>query len=439
MQLLTGSWKRSAPAIVTIGILLPVFFTLDGRVYRRPLYPLEDSGGVLTAVPLPVSIVICAAAIALAADYRKAAIGIVAAAAFVVAMIATMLTWGGAGRQKLLLLAQYAIPFMGLVVGLLFDKDEHWPGIWLWLVIGIMGVQLAIPFLQHGVAAFHHDMLLFSIYQHRQSVPVVFVAAYMVATYAAWDTSSRHIRWTAVAVGCYAMMSLSMLAIGLFVMGLGMLAWLRRDRLLAELGVLAIVLGIWLNGHQVAAMQKFAIFAFDPSWSGRPPRIFHLPMGDLRLPLNLEQRLYDWTLYAPGIVETARTFFFGHAEPFPRSVSTSAHNYYLDLAYNFGTVALLPFAVLFAHTVRLLWHARAAVCSSLPLAGLAFVVLYLVVCDNNMKVTFRQPYPGIFGFFLWGVLLSSLGRRAAGWRPHRRPSSILAAAVSPARKRPYGK
>jgi hypothetical protein len=30
--------------------------------------------------------------------------------------------------------------------------------------------------------------------------------------------------------------------------------------------------------------------------------------------------------------------------------------------------------------------------------------------DNNMKVTLRQPYPGVFGFFLWGILLSRLAR-----------------------------
>lgn len=414
MRLRMSSWEGAAPAIVAIGILLPVFFTLEGRVYRRALYPLEDSGGVLATVPLPLSLLVCAAAIALAADYRKATIGIVTAVAFVAAMAATTLAWSGAGRQKLLLLAQYTLPFIGLVLGSMFGEDQNRLKLWLWLVTGIIGVQLAIPFVTHGVAAFHHDMLLFSIYQHRQSVPVVFVGAWLVAAYAAWGTARTHVRWMALAVGCYATMSLSMLAIGLFVMGLGMLAWLRRDRLLAELGVLAIVLGVWLNGHQIAAMQKFAIFAMDPSWSERPPRIIRLLIWDIRLPLNLEQRFYDWTLYAPGIVESAKNFLLGHAEPFPRSVTRSAHNYYLDLAYNFGAVALLPLAALFAYTMRLLWRARSAVRSSLPLLGLAFVVLYLIVLDNNLKVSFRQPYPGIFSFFLWGVLLSSLQRDRSG-------------------------
>lgn len=39
---------------------------------------------------------------------------------------------------------------------------------------------------------------------------------------------------------------------------------------------------------------------------------------------------------------------------------------------------------------------------------LAVIVLYLVVVDSNFKVTLRQPYPGIFSYFLWGMLVSSI-------------------------------
>ena len=91
-----------------------------------------------------------------------------------------------------------------------------------------------------------------------------------------------------------------------------------------------------------------------------------------------------------------------------RAVSTSAHNYYLDFLYNFGLIAFLPLAWLIAHTGRRLWRERRRLANDLPLLGLALVVTFLVVVDNNFKVTFRQPYPGLFGFFLWGLLLSRL-------------------------------
>jgi len=56
----------------------------------------------------------------------------------------------------------------------------------------------------------------------------------------------------------------------------------------------------------------------------------------------------------------------------------------------------------------LLWRARSTLVRDLPLLGLAVVVGFLVLVDNNFKVTFRQPYPGLFGFFLWGLLVSRL-------------------------------
>jgi hypothetical protein len=39
---------------------------------------------------------------------------------------------------------------------------------------------------------------------------------------------------------------------------------------------------------------------------------------------------------------------------------------------------------------------------------LAALVAFLVLVDSNFKVTLRQPYPGIFVYFLWGLLLSRL-------------------------------
>jgi len=127
-----------------------------------------------------------------------------------------------------------------------------------------------------------------------------------------------------------------------------------------------------------------------------------------RIPLNVRPRLADWALYGRGTVESPQTLLFGHAKPVDRAVATSAHNYYLDFLYNFGLVALLPLLWLIAYTAVLLWRARGSLRGELPLLGLAMVVAFLVLIDNNFKVTFRQPYPGIFGFFLWGLLVSRL-------------------------------
>jgi hypothetical protein len=126
------------------------------------------------------------------------------------------------------------------------------------------------------------------------------------------------------------------------------------------------------------------------------------------LPFNLVERIGDWMLFGRPIFSSVETFLFGHSRPLSRSVRTSAHNYYIDLAYNLGTVALLPIAGLLFYTLRLVWLRRHEVWLNDRLAWMVAMVLFLLVVDSNFKVTLRQPYPGIFAFFLWGVLLARL-------------------------------
>jgi uncharacterized membrane protein YozB (DUF420 family) len=129
------------------------------------------------------------------------------------------------------------------------------------------------------------------------------------------------------------------------------------------------------------------------------------------LPSNLIERLHDWGLYASGIGTSWSTVLFGHARPLDRRVLSSAHNYYLDFVYNFGAIAILPLLALIAVTLQLAWRHRSAIHSDTGLVGITLVVLFLVLVDNNFKVSLRQPYPGIITFFLWGVLLTRLRMR----------------------------
>ena len=64
------------------------------------------------------------------------------------------------------------------------------PRIFLYLLLIFVPVQLG-PYL--GARPGHvltHDMLVFSIYQHRQYVPVIFVSAYLLALFSLVDRPS---------------------------------------------------------------------------------------------------------------------------------------------------------------------------------------------------------------------------------------------------------
>jgi hypothetical protein len=130
------------------------------------------------------------------------------------------------------------------------------------------------------------------------------------------------------------------------------------------------------------------------------------PLLKGEIPSNLQERFRDWELFGKAIIESNKTILVGHPQPMPREIRTSPHNWYIDIAYTFGLIALLPMFSLIAYTVNLCWGQRKRISAQTWwLAGIAF---YLVIIDSNFKVTLRQPYPGIFAFFMWGMLLTRL-------------------------------
>jgi len=123
---------------------------------------------------------------------------------------------------------------------------------------------------------------------------------------------------------------------------------------------------------------------------------------------NVGGRLNIWQLYWDGITESPLLFIFGHEQRINRRVAPSAHNYYLDLTYNYGFISLLPIIVLFLYTLTNVYKSKRDIVSSPRLLVLVFLVFFYLVIDNSLKVGLRQPYPGIISFFIWGVLLTKL-------------------------------
>jgi hypothetical protein len=145
------------------------------------------------------------------------------------------------------------------------------------------------------------------------------------------------------------------------------------------------------------------------------------------LPNNFVERLHDWGMYTSGIGTSWSTVLFGHSRPLDRRVLSSAHNYYLDFVYNFGVIAILPLLALIGVTLQLAWRHRRAIGADAGMLGLVMVVLFLVLIDNNFKVSLRQPYPGIITFFLWGIMLTRLRIRDEPERAARRAARVVPA------------
>lgn len=400
---------------VAIALLFPLFIQLSGGLYKN-MELVTDSGGLLQKLPLPISIGACIfGVLALSRHYRQA----VPAILFISALVATMLlsmVFASANLdiewRKVLLAAQFLLPTVGLVLGqLVRDDKDVIPRAFMWVLLIVVPFQLLAGWWQKTLTLTHY-LYFFSIYQHFQFVPVIFVIAFSLVMVHLWGRYKGLLQFLTVVMGVYVMASASFLAISLYG-GFVLLFFLRRV-LRPQTGRL-INLGVFFVGVVTAVIVMGLYYGIAKNNNnligdhGQYMGKFQT-LAEGKMPINVGHRLVDWTLYVNWIGEDSRTMLFGHVEPPPREVKTSAHNWYLDITYNFGLVALLPVVALIAFSVHLVWQLR----RSLPgetwwLAGL---VAFMVLVDSNFKVTLRQPYPGIFAYFLWGLLLSRLRAQA---------------------------
>jgi hypothetical protein len=397
--------------LIAIALLFPLFFQLSGGIYNNP-EAVTDSLGVLSKLPLPISIIACLLGIlALARNYRQA----LPAAWFIGAFSALMLVslmFAGAdqpmAQRKMLIGLQFLLPTMGLVLGqLVRDEEDIIPRAFMWVLLAVVPFQILAGWWQKTLTL-THNLYVFSIYQHFQFVPVIFMLAFCLVMVHLWDKYKRTLSFLTVVMGVYAIASASFLAMGLYCVFVAAF-FLRRMWQLKTGRVVGFALfgaGIFAAGLVVAiyygiAEKNTSIIGDNGQYLGK-----FQTLVNGKMPVNVLHRLGDWKLYHDWITESDRTMLLGHVEPPPRDVKTSAHNWYLDFVYNFGLLSLVPLLALIGYTAwQLVLHRKSLPGKTLWLAAL---VAFMVLVDSNFKVTLRQPYPGIFAFFLWGLLLTRL-------------------------------
>ena len=314
--------------------------------------------------------------------------------------------------RKLILAMQFALPTFAVVLGQTINQDDNIVAkAFLAVLIAVVPLQLLMGWLV-GTLTLTHNLYFFSIYQHFQFVPLIFVSAYAYATVTLWESHRTTLLLLFPVMFIYSLASVSFLTISGFLLFTATFA-IDRIRPLNRLGRLryallflaiptAITIGIASIGMYYAiAKNNTSIIGDHGQYIGK----FQM-LSSGKIPLNLLERLEDWKRFTTGIVETPKTLLFGHVAPMPREIRTSAHNWYIDIAFTFGMLALIPILALGTYTIQRMaisWSTR-----SVATKGLFFIVLYLVAIDNNFKVTLRQPYSGIFVYFLWGMLLARL-------------------------------
>ena len=399
---------------VGITLLFPLFFQLSGGIYTGFM---QDSGGNIAHLPFPIAVVGCIAGfLLLLKNFRQANVAFIFVIAMSISMVLSVI-FGSPNLQvesrKLILLAQFIMPTFAMILGqMVTDEDLAIPSAFLAVVILIVPLQLVASWL-HGSLTLTHDLYAFSIYQHFQYVPLILVCAFGFATTALWSKHRKVLIIFFPIMFVYAIASVSFLTIIAFVFFLVTFSFQRIKNLQATnkilmVGVICLGLLITIGGISVyyaKAKSNTSIVGDGGQYIGK---FDTLAQG--KLPTNAVERFADWKMFGSGIMESPRTIVFGHVAPMAREVRSSAHNWYIDFAYSFGMISLLPIFLLTAYTVYLFTKQRGTL--SEEVHWLAAIVFYLVVIDSNFKVTLRQPYSGLFTYFLWGLLLSRLRNRS---------------------------
>jgi len=227
------------------------------------------------------------------------------------------------------------------------------------------------------------------------------VSLFLIGFYSLWSVSKWRmiILITVPFFGAYVYASGSIMSCLLAFIGCAVFPFLNikndpgRSQFFAKWAVfvlavcLAILKKVWIPGSGAVYSQKF---------SG----------GTL---VNFTDRIDIWGFYFTQIISDKFVFLFGHSAPPDRNIFPSAHSYYLDLTYNFGAIPTLVIFGLIVITLVKIRRNIIDILASPHIFILAMIVIFLII-DNLLKVGFRQPYPGILSFFLWGVLLIRLNK-----------------------------
>jgi hypothetical protein len=409
------SLKHYIFLMVVGGLIAPIFFQLTGNIFNTGINTrLDDSGGILLQVPLPISIVFCVLGAVYFWTYlfRYKAV-IITTLGFLFLLILSM-SIAGVSRSKAILLLQNILPTMGLFLGISLAtwNRKLIAMVALYFLMLFITVHLIATWMQGQLALTHH-LYYFSVYQHYQYVPLVMIGLFLWCWVELRHTHARKILYLTPLIAIYAAAGNSILALfGLILFSLIFSYFSRRKKIdfLIPIMIFISVGGyFYVNSliapqiqinNELAGLEPRAIFGGklftnDGRWL--------YGKSDAKVPINITQRVELKSLYFDKLGKNTLTVIFGNAALIDREITSSAHNYYLDLAYNFGVISCIPILFLFLFTTLKVYQARNF---DENIVWLFAVVFYFVIVDSTFKVTLRQPYPGIISFFLWGILLT---------------------------------
>jgi len=407
-------------ALLVFFFLFPLFFQLSGSIFISNNLKF-DTQGDLFLLPLPMASVFCFIGIAILLRLEKRHFGMgFVFSVFILMMLSTIVSTDGENKAELakfILLIQFILPMFALVFGSLYlmPKSDYlrFEAVALYVLLLVVPLEVVSTIIR-GTGVLSPYLHIFSLYQHLQYLPVIFIGLYFLTVNSLYKNNKLRflIMFMAPWMGIYLSASLSTMAIILAVISTVISCWFVNKK---RKYIILLVVLFWASFTMYYPItQTTTTYALKYSHELEKvgenviryePSKFKI-MTDLSN--SLKEQLPYWVFYSKGIFESPEIFLFGHATRPDRNAYPSAHNFYLDLIYHFGMISLLPFIYLIFITIRNGWQVVNTGLATPDLVMLIALVGFFIFVDNSFQVSLRQPYPGMVMFFIWGILLTKI-------------------------------
>ncbi len=432
LNLGNSSFKRDViQALILFFLAFPLFFQFSESIIFADTGFYYTSEGKLSRLPLPISVIACFVGITVLIKYNKVQLSIRVLICFFITMLISVFVNssvnGSVELNKLVLVVQYSLPVFALILGQSYLQPVNiylrFESVFLYVMLIIVPLEVVATILRHGHGLLSPYLYVFSVYQHLQYVPVIFIGLYSLCIYSL--NNSRLLRDLMLLLspfmGVYVVFSQSILALAtliLLMMSLFIYLLLARKHVIS-MTILTISLIFFTSFTYFSSSSTFQIKYNSFLSEFTQTELFQYYFSQIGInnqkieiekerAVNVKERLVYWKIYWNGISKNTYTVLFGNSKMMDRKLAPSAHNYYLDLLYNFGVIALLPIFYLLSVTLKNIYQGRREILHTPDFLALAALVIFFIFVDNMLKVGFRQPYPGIIMFFLWGVLINKI-------------------------------
>ena len=424
-KLLRFVTRENSQALILFLLVFPVFFQFSESIIFNSKELFFNSEGSLSRLPLPFSLIACFFGILFLTKHGSCYRSALTVFSFFTCMILSMLVTaesGGISVNKILLLIQFVLPVFGLLLGESYveptTKFYSLEAVFLYAIAIIIPVEVIATIIQ-STGILTPYIYMFSIYQHVQYVPVIFVCLFYLAVLKFHD--DKYLRFLILfltpflfAYVIFSYSSLALVLVSLLFFHVFLLYILKlKIKYILMISALLIICVLFT----LFTLHDYIFYAWGQKY-GHIFVMFQQYLDDRItfsliefLPVNLTDRITIWLYYWNNITQDLNSFLFGSDVVVDKKIAASAHNYFLDLMHSFGFVSLTPIFFLIFVTIRK--SIKEIRKSDVTLCGLLIIVVYLIIFDNFFKVGMRQPYPGIIMFFLWGILLNRLEKAYA--------------------------